>query len=424
MKKIFLLLTLVQLYSSAQETKTLQECFDKVEVNRLNFSQQKTSVITAEINLNFHKLSILPNVSGFSNINTSFGRRLDPFTNTFGTRAVNSQSYGLSTAIPIFSSLSYFNTRSTLTIQKLQATLALEQNINRIRILITENYIELAKIQVQQKLSELRINHLKNILDVQRILLQTGRSSVIDTLKSYAALQNEENAMSKFQLSRINAQVELNYWMGEPFNYTIQTQLESIGEVSSKLKLNEQFESESLELSQNLQHAQDKSRRSSLLPSISLNGSLGTGFSTNNKDFSVAGNPTIPYNEQLSQNMYQNIGFYINLPLFGRGEILQSRKIDRLNQEEMKIRQEALELQVSKKQFLLAQERLNKSAEKASVTALEKTMRDVYDKSLSLYKEGRSTYSELQTSFLEWQSKLLDLETIHLEIALLKMYEN
>ena len=88
---------------------TLQECLvyarDHSSVNlqnRYSYEQQR-------IALQNSALQFLPYISASANANLSFGRGIDPETNTYGTKQNLGTSFGLSMSLPIFDGLVNIN---------------------------------------------------------------------------------------------------------------------------------------------------------------------------------------------------------------------------------------------------------------------------------------------------------------------------
>ena len=166
-----------------------------------------------------------------------------------------------------------------------------------------------------------------------------------------------------------------------------------------------------------------KTERAKILPVISLNGLLGTGFSTNNKDYLLAGNPTKSYSRQINENLYEGIGIYLNMPLFNRGEWLKTKRIDAIKREELESRKEQIDLQLEKQVLELEQKRLNLKLKLEQCKQINDNLEMIYEKSLLLYIEGRLTYPEIQTVFMEWQQKRIVYETLQLDLRLLELVE-
>jgi outer membrane protein len=406
-----------------QEQITLQFCLDKAESNSLQTATESSVLNSSQIHHQYHWWGLLPNLSAYTGINTSFGRRLDPFTNSFATSSVNSQSFGLNSSIALFNGFNYFYKRNilTTTIQKNEISLNVRQN--ELKIQVIETYITLCKLSTQIKLAESRIEKYKQIQGVQRSLIKEGRINSIDTLKSYNSFLSEQDLLLNLANELKLKTIQLNFQIGVSLSTNHTFNLSSISAISDKPQLSERYNIESLEIESEILENQLKSERSKIIPTITLNGLVGTGFSTNNKDYLVTGNPTKRYGDQINQNLYEGIGFYMSVPIFNRGEWLKTKQLNSIKQTEIFDRKQLAEISFEKQKLEQEQKLLNIKAKQKQANQMAENLKLIYDKSLALYEEGRITYTEIETVFMEWQMKLLETETTKLDLELLKLYQ-
>nr|WP_294860152.1 TolC family protein [uncultured Fluviicola sp.] len=409
--------------ASAQEPITLQFCLDKVKSNSLQTATESSSLNNSTLNSQYHWWSLLPNLSAYAGVNTSFGRRLDPFTNTFATSSVNSQSFGLNSSVMLFNGFNYFHKRNILTTTIQRDEISLNVRQNELKIQVIETYITLCKLSTQIKLAESRIEKYKQIQGVQRLLIKEGRINSIDTLKSHNSLLSEQDLLLNLANESKLKTIQLNFQIGLPLSMNHTFDLSSISSISDKPQLSEKYAIESLEIELEILGNQLKSDRSGIIPTIALNGLVGTGFSTNNKDYLIAGNPTKRYGDQINQNLYEGIGFYLSVPVFNRGEWLKKKQLNSIKQTEISDRKQLAELSFEKQKLEQEQKLLNIKAKQNQASQMADNLKMIYDKSLALYEEGRITYTEIETVFMEWQMKVLDLETLKLDSELLKLYQ-
>lgn len=424
MKLIFLIGSFFLFSSvSGQDTITLQFCLDKVKSNSLQTATESSLLNSSQLNNQYHWWSLLPDISAYAGANTSFGRRLDPFTNTFATSSVNSQSFGLNSSVTLFNGLNYFHKQNILvsTIKREEISLNVKQN--ELKIQVIDAYIASCKLSTQIKLAESRIEKYQQIQGVQRLLIKEGRINSIDTLKSHNSFLSEQDLLLNLANELKLKTIQLNFQIGFPLSMNHTFDLSSISEISDKPQLSEKYNMESLEVESEIQGNQLKIDRSNILPTIVLNGLVGTGFSTNNKDYLVTGNPTKRYGDQINQNLYEGIGFYLSVPVFNRGEWLKKKQLNSIKQTEISDRKKLAELSFEKQKLEQEQKLLNIKAKQNQASQMADNLKLIYDKSLALYKEGRLTYTEIETVFMDWQMKLLETETTKLDLELLKLYE-
>jgi outer membrane protein len=406
----------------SQDTLTLQQCIDASKKNEMMYATENRTLSQADLNIKYNKWSLLPSITGSTSFNTSFGRRVDPFTNTFATNTVNSQSFGLSTSIPIFNGFNFIYSRNKLAIEKQKNELSLKQKINSNSIKIIELYVELCKVQLQKDLAVTRIEKYKQLQVIQKSLLKGGKINSIDTLKSFNSLLTEESNLINLENQLNQKAIDLHYLVGLPLTSKNTYKFQSIGNSTEVINFSEEFDLENLNLELNALQEQLGIDRSRILPSLSIFGSLGTGYSTNNKDYTVPGNPTFPYDEQINKNLYEGIGVNLSIPIFNKGTYLKAKQISELIETEFEQRKQFKELEIEKRKLQNKSQQYYLISEITQLTSVTKNLQTIYEKSLLIYKEGKLTYREVETTFLDWQVKLTDLRLKELDSIILSMF--
>lgn len=420
---VFIGLILVLSDSWSQERITLQTCIDKALANSIQTATESGLISYSKINHRYHWWSLLPNLVANAGINTSFGRRLDPFTNTFATSSVNSQSFGLNSSLQLFNGFNYFRKGKVYSTTVELNELGLSAKQNELKIQVIETYIALCKLSIQTQLAQTRIEKFNQIQSIQRLLIQEGRLHVIDTLKSQHSLLREQELLLNLENEWKLKTMQLNFQMGSPLRTQFTVDFASISTIQHKPELPENYQLESLVIELKLLKNQLKSDQSNRLPSISLNGLVGTGFSTNNKDYSQAGNPTKSYPDQINQNLYEGIGISLNVPVFNRGEWLKTNQLSAIKQLEIESKREVANRLLEKQQLEQEQQRLNNKINQEQTKKMADNLRLIYTKSLLLYEEGRLTYTEIETALMDWQMKQIEYELLKIDNELLQLYE-
>lgn len=420
---LVIVFSLVASIVSSQELLTLQECLDKVNDNSLQTFIETGSLNRSKTNKQFHWWTLLPNLNANTGLNTSFGRRLDPFTNTFATSSVNSQSFGLNSSIQLFNGFSYFYKQNALNATIELDEISLDKKRNELKFQAIETYFALCKLSVQIGLAESRVQKYNQIQGLQRLLITEGRINAIDTLKSHNSILNEQNALLNLRNESKLKWIDLNFQMGLPLKTTHTVDFSSVSAVKERIQYREVYEIQQIERELELLENQLKAERSKLLPGISLNGLVGTGFSTNNKDYLLAGNPTKPYFNQINENLYEGIGFYLSIPIFNHGEWLKTKQLNAFQRAELTGKVELTNQLLEKQMLEREQKYINLRAQREQNKQLSDNLEIIYHKSVLLYKEGRLTYPELETVLIEWQMRQMEYELLKLDLEFLKIYE-
>jgi len=90
------------LLANAQEEWPLERCIQHALENNLNIKQAEISVGFAEINEKQSKQARYPSLNASANINSNFGRSIDPITDAFSTQNFISNGLNLNTGMTIF----------------------------------------------------------------------------------------------------------------------------------------------------------------------------------------------------------------------------------------------------------------------------------------------------------------------------------
>ncbi|MNK08291.1 Outer membrane efflux protein [compost metagenome] len=412
------MLTLTPVYG--QQPIPLQECLDKAAAYELISSDDYTLLKRSEYSRSQYWYSLLPTINFSSGFNSSFGRRLDPITNSFATNNVNAQSMGLSVNMPIFSGFSYITARNRLDLEYKQSDILLRQKLNERKVRIIQLYIEACKQAIRLKQVVKHVEVYQKIQGIQRLLLESERIAVTDTLRSHNSILQQQMVMKETNGALMLATIELNYQMGLPLATTHTFLPLSVAEVKDAALLEEYFGVEQAETSMELMEQQLKAEQSRILPSLALNGVVATGFSSNNKD---GYGSTVGYGDQLNRNLYEGVGLLLNIPIFNRREWQRNKYLYSLSLENLEDNKELARLQVQKREAKLEQELLTKKSNQLLYQEIASNLKMVFEKSFLLYQEGKLPYRELEESFIEWQQNQLEAEIIQLEYAEMQLFE-
>lgn len=420
----FIFLLTAPTWLKAQQLLELDACIRHALQYEQHESQSMLQWRQQQTDLHFHKWSLLPDLNGFTSFNTYFGRRVDPYTNTFATNTVNSNSYGLNSSVTLFRGLYYFSERKRLLTAIANSNLSIEQQRNQRLRRIIELYALLAVTEQEKQLSAQRIGLYEKIQELQRKLIAAGKISTADTLKSRNALYQEQLTREKLGSDLRIHSIELNFLAGFDLETEHSYTTASIGHLTHIPRSDGQLALLQLETERELSGHRMLNMRSESLPSLSLSGSMGTGFSTNNKDYSVPDTPVKPFADQLSQNLYQGLSFNLSVPIFNKGTLAKARSREQLVQEELEDRSQLLELQLKQQKLQAEQRVVFLAANRTTQEEMAAALRIVYEKSLLLYEEGRITFSELQQTLIDWKNMEFTVirTSVEHQKALLQLY--
>jgi outer membrane protein TolC len=181
---------------------------------------------------------------------------------------------------------------------------------------------------------------------------------------------------------------------------------------------------QSIAIEQEIIRVEERLARSSIAPSLSLNGSLGTRYSTALKEdpFDFQSAP-MSFRNQMDVNLFQNVGFQLNIPIFNNGEYLKSAQLRRIKEDELLAQSELMAFDLERKNLEFNLLFTSALARHQQIENSTENMEVIYNLSVESYKSGRTTFSELEDVFIEWQTEVLNLKTAKYELIRLKLLE-
>ena len=309
----------------AQTTLTFEECLNLAFKNNLNIKNAQLSEEIAKYQQKSAITKLLPTVSGSVSNNYSWGRGIDPSTNTFVNQEFKSYSGGLNSGINLFSGFQNINSIK-LAKQELETNKTTIQKIkNEITIEIATKYTNIIYLKEIIKSNEEQIKSTQKQLELNLSKFELGYIPESDIFKIKSQLTNEQLTLTNNinQLS-IN-ELDLKQLVYIP--YTEEITLEPIEDkLFSKLNIDKNDESTiNTALEQNPAYQltlinQKKSKinialsRAALYPSLNASFGINSAYSNNNTFFN--------FNEQINNNLAYGLSFSLSIPIFNQ---LQNR---------------------------------------------------------------------------------------------------
>jgi outer membrane protein len=336
---------------NAQNNWDIKSCIDYAVRHNIQLKQADLNNQINKNNSDQSKAAILPSINLGASHTYNFGKTIDRFTNTFANTQVLSQNFFISSNVVLFSGFSQYNNVKANDYAYLSSTENLKQQQNDLTLNVVNLYLnviftdELAGIaKGQYKITQEQMDRTKKMVDAGAL----AKSVQYDI---EAQLANEEvnvtNAENNYQLALLSLRQIMNLDSVGTFNVVkpnldvegqsiLKDDVQSIYETALKNQPGIRSAEYSL-LSSEKTLATARGRRS---PTISMNGSMGTGTSGLAKDitgFNITGydttaittggqyvlsprtelvTRTIPFADQFRDNVNKSFGFTISVPLF------------------------------------------------------------------------------------------------------------
>lgn len=453
MKRITLAFTLILLVSQlfSQEVWTLEKCIEYALSNNLQLKQQDLYLKGVNDNLTQSKMNVLPSVNGFIMHDYNYGQTIDRYTNQFASSRVRSNNFYLSSSFTLFNGFQKINTikQNKINLEaahydtdKFMDDMSLNLATAYLQILYYKELLKIAQKQVEA--TGLQASRLKKLVDAGA--LAPGDYYII---QAQLASENTQvvDAENNLELSYLTLAQMLDLPSAEGFE--IESPNLEVESNPSLVALPEQIYSFALENQPSIKSAEAKLRssevgvdiaKSYLYPTLTLGGSLGTGYSGASQiiDSSSLGDPqyvpvgftmsnglpdqyvfteyTIPvykikpFSDQISDNINKSISFNLNIPIFNGGQARKAISQAKLNYENSKLNYDISKLDLQKtvqQAYANAHASLNKyESAQIGVKAAEESFRYA-DQKFTVGTINSVDYNNAKKDYEKAESQLL-----------------
>jgi len=397
---------------NAQQTLTLEQCIEQAWTNNLQVKQSELSLEASERNLQSTRANVLPNLNGFASHNYNWGQRIDPFTNLFANTRVQSNSFGLSASVNLFNGLQNYQDIKAQEAGMASAKFDVETQKNNIALSVAAAFLQVLLVEELIVSAEQQVAISENQLERVKKLVEAGASNIGVQYELEAQLSRDRSNLTQRQNDYLLSQLQLKQLMLMPADEQISlvkpevktsddVRLENAstvyGYASTTMPEIKSAEYSLLRWEKSLQSA-----KSGYYPSLTLSGSIGSGYSglrtqvdnqipiTQQIGTTESGEPVyvqsfdyevsrVPFMNQISDNFNQFVGLSLNVPIFNRFNVKNQVKQVEVNRDiaELQLEQEKLGLrqriESARTDALAAKElhRANKEALKSAEKAFE-----------------------------------------------------
>jgi len=434
MRKLFLAIAALLFVAmlplhSQQKEWTLQDCIRYAQEHNISLQQSDVQVKLKEVELNTAENRMLPAFSANGTQNFSFGRGLSE-DNTYERANTTSSALSLSGDMPLFSGLKI---KHNITLSKLNlaaATADLQKAKDDISVSVAKAFVQilydqeiLQVAQRQVEIDSLQVVRLEAMAKAQKAAL------------SEVAAQKAALAQSQYTETQANGNLSLAILdltqlleLPSPENFRVAIpQTEKIFEAlipdpeliyQDALGTKASIKAEEIRLD----HANTSIdlAKSGYLPTLSLNGGIGSNFytSTNRKVTS--------FGEQIKNNFSQYLGLTLSIPIFQRFATKNEVRSAELSFYNQKLKLENTkkslfkEIQQAYYTAVTSQSKLQSSKEAAQ------SSEEAFKLQSARYENGKANITEFNESkakYLEAESNLVQSKYEYLfQTRLLNFY--
>jgi outer membrane protein len=350
MLKYLVIFSFLVLRVSSQNNWDLKSCIDHAVKHNL---QLKQSEINTQINHNNYtqtKASILPSLNLGASHTYNFGKTIDRFTNTFANSQVLSQNFYITSNVVLFQGGAQYNNIKANEYSYLSSSETLKQQQNDLTLNIVDMYLNVIFTDELAGIAKANYSVTSQQLDRTKKLVEAGSLAKSMQFDIEAQLANEEvnvtNAENNYQIALLSLRQVMNLDSVSSFNivkpnFEVEGQSVLTNDVQYiyETALKNQPSIKSAEYNLYSSEKTLASVRGRIGPTISMNGSIGTGYSGLAKE--VTGYNTVtdtlgtipgfgplvydrqdptfrktPFADQFKNNVNKSFGFTITVPLF------------------------------------------------------------------------------------------------------------
>jgi outer membrane protein len=416
MKRYFLLITVFLAGAAFGQNHsgpwTLAECIRHAQDNNITLKQRDRQVKQQEIQLETTKGSRLPQVSGSTSENFSFGRGLTA-DNTYSNTNTTSTGISLGTAVPVFQGFRIRNSIKEGELNLQATTAELEKAREDMSVSVAQAYVQ---ILYNMELLDVALNQVGiDSLQVERLsaMLENGKASP-------AQLAQQKAALGQSRLSATQARNNLNLSLLDLSQLLELPNPEGFSIVRPSVPIDgillgnpEDIYAEAVENKPAIKAAMFrldasdftiKGAKGAFLPSISANGGLGTNY------YTMSSAPSATFMEQVKHNFSQYLGISLSVPIFSG---FQNRNQVRLA--ELSRTNQMLQLENTKKTLYKEIQQAYYNAVAAadryrSSEDAKESARESFELMKAKYENGKSNiteFNEARDSWLEAESNLV-----------------
>ena len=395
----------------SQEKWTLQKCIEYGLSNNPTIKINSLSLRTTQITEKYQKYNYLPTIDASASHGYNFGQRIDPFTNQFATTSVRTNNFYLSSRLNLFSGLEnyYGQKKSRTEVSSQQFNLEIEKR--NFKINITASYLQTLVGYQNYQISLEQLKLTNNQLDRIKVLVKEKHLIASDQLELEAQLALDSllsiKAKNEYNYSLFTLKQFLNLNNSDTFeielNPPVITKAPSfspflIETFPDVLIYDKKIELSTYEL---------KLSKAKYYPSLSLSGSLGSGYSGNSSQLVNGELLPKPFETQLRENFYQSVSLSLSIPILSSGNTRRDIALSKIEVDKNQVEKEKAMFEFKGKIEQLNIDIINAQAEKNASEKAFQSISKIMEITTLKYEEGEINFS----TFLEVRNKLFKVKT-------------
>lgn len=394
MKKSIVIFMMTAIAVTAEAQITLQDCLKYAREHAHANVISRLDIRKAHISKNLTASDMMPYLGFSTNGNLSFGRNIDPETNTYDNRKTLSTGFGLSMSLPIFDGLVSVNNLKAAKVaelRQLQTTQIEEDQIslNVIRAFYNVSYCNAMVEQMSRQLERDSTD-----LEATRKAEELGTKSGADVAEFEAIVATDRYELTNQKSLLAKAYLDLKGYMGmEPapgpldLVETNEEWIQTGGNIHPKIV--------EAELTLKQSRLKRRAAKGMFSPTISFNAGVSTSYY---RMLGADGMMSSNFREQWRNNMGQYLELSFSLPIFTGLATTNKLKLANVELEQSRQRLEQVRYEIAKEtaEATLDHQAANEELEAAIKRVLAEEI--AYKAIRRKYELGMSSAIELYTS--------------------------
>lgn len=393
MKKEFLISLLFLVVPAAKAGMTIDDCLRYAREHAHRNKIGRLEIKRADIEVRLYSSSMMPYLQLYGNGNMSFGRNIDPETNTYDTKQTLSTGFGVQISMPLFDGLVNLNNFKSARAARLKMRQTAQAEEDAVSMDVIKAFYQVFYYKAIVEQMEQQFERDTRELTAAEKGVQLGTKSGADVAELKALVSGDEFQLVNSQNLLSKAYMDLRAAMGmelsdSPLDLDEEYEPSGSGIITKHPKIAEG------ELDVEIGKYDLRAAKGLYFPVISLTGGVSSSY------YKMMGTDAVypSFEKQFKDNMGEFIGVSLSIPLFDglstaskvrRASILLKEKEVRLEQIKYEMEKE---ISVAELDYISSQKELDAACRRvdAETVAYEATKRK--------YELGQASALDLYTS--------------------------
>lgn len=408
--------------AESQEIWTLQKCIGHAQQNNLLVKQSEIGIKLAQLTESQAKASRWPNINGSVNYGYSFGRTIDPVTNDFSTQSIGFNGFSLNTGVTLYNAGRINNTIHQSKVDIGAAEANMNATANDLVLSVASAYLNILLAEEQWEIARKRVALSQEQLDRTDRLIRAGalaQAAILDIQAQLASdMQGQTTTRNTLDLAFLNLKLLLQLDPDTEMKLdrpTVVVPAEASPENLTLMPiyneaLGNQPQIRAAELNRQSAEIGVDIAKAARYPSLSIGGGISSNYSTlalrqtgteivqSTQEVKVNGVPVEieteyevpivgknPYFNQISENLGQNIGLSLQVPIYNNRQVALSI--------------ERAQLTVLQQDIALEQEKQQLKSDIQSAIANVRAARQQWEASQKTFDAAKAAYENADRRF-------------------------